>query len=67
MLTATVFPEDVDVTAIRDAAVQAFFDEGFPVTGDFAPDEFEAINRIAENWVGAMALNNAEIAALNGD
>jgi hypothetical protein len=38
---------------------------GFPVTGDFAPDEVIAIDRVIEAFIGAMALNNPEIQRLN--
>jgi hypothetical protein len=58
---------------IREDAVNAFFktvadrfaDYGFPLTGDFAPEELQAIYKVADEWLRSMALNNPHIAALN--
>ncbi len=72
---ATVLPDDVTAMLphIVEAATQAAFKtiadllaaEGFPVTGDFAPDELQTITEAFETFVRTMALNNNDIASMN--
>lgn len=38
---------------------------GYPVSGDFAPDEVVKIEAIFESFVRSMALNNTAISTLN--
>ncbi len=40
---------------------------GYPVTGDFAPDEVARMDHIFQGFVLAMALNNPKIGAMNND
>lgn len=73
---ATTIPAEVEehLPEIVEASIQAAFkmiaDQfealGFPVTGDFAPDEVAAMEETFETFVRTMALNNNTIAELNG-
>lgn len=40
---------------------------GFPVTGDFAPDEVFTIERAFDIFVRSMSLNNPDVARLNDE
>lgn len=72
---ATNLPTEIDsaLPEIIENTIQAAFGKiaselesrGYPVTGDFTPDEVEAFQNEFENYVRLMALNNNAIAKLN--
>jgi len=73
LLNTTTLPAEIDLEHVANLAITAAFRSiadsmeryGYPVTGDFAPEEAVQIERAFAAFVGAMALNNPEIAALN--
>lgn len=75
LFEASALPVEVDPNAIGEDALQAAFaliaqrlaDEGYPVTGDFAPEETQRLKDLFVSFVQRMALNNPAIAALNED
>jgi hypothetical protein len=70
---AMTMPAEVPVDAIADGALEAAFGKiaggleeyGYPVTGDFTPDETVALEDVFRAFVRGMAQNNPAIAALN--
>ena len=72
LLEAEVMPLSVDVVEIAEQASQAAFKTiadglaaaGFPVSGDFAPDEIRQIDNAFAGFVLSMALNNETIAGM---
>jgi len=75
LFAATRLPAEVDAKNIAEEAMQTAFRviadrleaEGYPVSGDFAPDEAVTIDNAFVSFVHAMALNNPVIAELNRD
>lgn len=73
---ATNLPAEIteDMPEIVENAIQAAFskiaaeleERGYPVIGDFTPEEVSIMGSVFENFVRTMALNNNDIAALNG-
>ena len=69
MIEATVMPLAVDVEDIAEEALQAAFKTiadrmskaGYPVSGDFAPDEVAELDHAFKGYVLTMALNNQRI------
>lgn len=74
---AEILPLDVSdaLPAIADEACHACFMEiagqlealGYPVTGDFAPEEVAALTDAFQGFVLAMALNNPKIGGMQDD
>jgi hypothetical protein len=69
---ATVIPDDVDVDAIAEDALQAGFKvicdrlaaAGYPVTGDVTPGEAVTLDQTFDTFVRMIALNNDAIGAM---
>lgn len=72
VMEATALPDDVNVDAIAEDALQAAFkviadqlgESGYPVTGDVAPDEAARLDDLFRSFVRCMALNNDTIGAM---
>lgn len=73
MLTAQVIPAELNADEIAQSAMETTFSfiavmlgkHGYPVTGDLSPHDTLAVEAMFKDFVGAMALNNPEIAAMN--